>query len=225
MGNWAVFHLQPAAWLHLRPIKNPTAGGWSFQSRHHRVGNKSYPYTNIWWIMMDIIKLTHQRQEGVLLVGYCAVSIWWPWAVWCLWNNYHCVLIVSPLVSRGQIFRTISSVWGSLLPLQGVIIFQSNYCTLLFPGKNICIQDHHASVFHWVIFDKNIKRNYNTPNSQAKHQISQISYIWPFLAVWLFGLVHWTWSSGVSQETSSQAPSYASPKLRASDLLTDGGEV
>ena len=101
----------PATCLHLRPIKSHTAGDWSFQSRSHRKGNNYHRYTHIWWIIMDITRLTRHRLECVLSVVYCAVSIWWPWAVWCLWNNYHCVLIVSPLVSRGQIFRTISSVW------------------------------------------------------------------------------------------------------------------
>ena len=57
------------------------------------------------------------------------------------WNNYHCVLIVSPLY-RGGRFSAQLVLSGSLLPLEGVIIFwviNAALAKVLFPGKNICI--------------------------------------------------------------------------------------
>ena len=61
------------------------------------------------------------------------------------WNNYHCVLIVSPLY-RGGRFSAQLVLSGSLLPLEGVIIFWviiiAALAEVLFPGKNICITNH-----------------------------------------------------------------------------------
>ena len=76
--------------------------------------------------ILSICLITWQ-EEGVLLVGDCAVFIWWPRAV-CSVKQLPLCLNCLPSVSRGQIFRTISSVWV-IIAIGGCHYFLGHYCS------------------------------------------------------------------------------------------------
>ena len=135
MGEQDVFHLQPANCIH-DPLKVTPA--------------QVFKAENSQQILFMSLVTGHTWQSHVqgkwasFSWDFVKQYLWWPWGVWSVKQLPLCLNCLPP-VSRGQIFRAISSVWVIIASVAVLSLFSGSLLRYIVVGEDwIWIQEQSA---------------------------------------------------------------------------------